>query len=216
MKNISSKILIRILLAILFVLIVIFVFLLINNKKENVSVSKKDKTSNNPRSEIIETISSSGGIDTAPSVSTSKDCSNGTPDDYLHPERFINPDGTLKCADGVVIFDHQIAPKFRRTIIPYIKEDTGVEIDLHDIDFYITLPETGETVVFEDIFYWYEDGQRTIFNTNEQLWEKWREYIEGHGTYEFGVSMIHRPTNTDISVIFKDHTTMTLRFDGLD
>lgn len=175
-----------------------------------------DKTALQEDAENSHVISTEKGVDTAPSVDTSRDCSNGTPDDYLHPERFINPDGTLKCADGVVIFDHQIAPKFRRTIIPYIAEETGVTIDLHNIDFYLTLPETGETVVYKDIFYWYEDGNRTIFNTNKLLWEEWREYIGNNSRYTFNVSMIHEPTGTDVSVIFKDHTTITLRFDGLE
>ena len=156
------------------------------------------------------------GIDTTPSESTSKDCNGGKNDDYLHPERFINPDGTLKCADGVVIFDHQITPKFIRTIIPYVKAETGYDIDLNLVDFYITLPATGEEVVYKDIFNWYVDGKRTIFNTNELLWEKWGSYIGNSHTYDFGVKMIHRPTGADISIIFNDHTTMTLYFDGLN
>ena len=197
--------------------IVFSVFLYFQNKSyKNIDKIKKQDKIEQKNLVADEVVSSVGGIDSAPDTNTSSDCNGGKSDDYLHPERFINPDGTLKCAEGVVIFDHQITPKFIRTIIPYIEDETGVTIDFNDIDFYITLLETGETVVFEDIFYWYEDGQRTIFNTNELLWEKWRDYIEGNKTYTFGVSMIHRPTNTEISVIFKDHTTMTLRFDGME
>lgn len=216
MIKISQNKIIAILSVLLVVGLVFLVILYTQERGDNPSLNKNGTSKNRPVSENTEIISSSSGIDTAPTVSTSRECNGGNNDDYLHPERFINPDGTLKCADGVVIFDHQIAPKFRRTIIPYIEDETGTTIDLQDVDFYITLLETGETVVFEDIFYWYEDGQRTIFNTNKLLWEKWRDYIEGNNTYTFGVAMIHRPTNTDISIIFKDHTTMTLLFSGLE
>lgn len=202
---------------IVFLVAIVFSIFLYFQNKSSKNIDKTKKQDKIEQSLVIdEVISSIEGVDTAPDISTGSYCNNGTPDDYLHPERFINPDGSLKCAEGVVIFDHQITPKFVRTIIPYIEDEAGVTIDFNDIDFYITLLETGETVVFEDIFFWYEDGQRTIFNTNELLWEKWHDHIEGHKTYTFGVSMIHRPTNTDISVIFKDHTTMTLRFDGLE
>lgn len=214
MIKLSQNKIILILSTVLFIAIVFLVIVYTRGPSTEIRVSKNYKDVHSGK-DIAEVISSSG-IDTAPDVNTSSDCNGGRSDDYLHPERFINPDGTLKCVEGVVIFDHQITPKFIRTIIPYIEDETGVTIDFNDIDFYITLLETGETVVFEDIFYWYEDGQRTIFNTNKLLWEKWRDYIEGNKTYTFGVSMIHRPTNTEISVIFKDHTTMTLRFDGME
>ncbi len=215
MKISHNKIII-ILSGFLGILALVLIFVLFRGSDENISVKKNKNSLSQQTFENAEIITSEKGIDTAPSADTSRDCSNGTPDDYLHPERFINPDGTLKCADGVVIFDHQIAPKFRRTIIPYIEEETGTTIDLHNIDFYLTLPDTGETVVYKDIFYWYEDGKRTIFNTNKLLWEEWSEYIGDNSRYTFNVSMIHEPTGTDVSVIFKDHTTMTLRFDGLE
>lgn len=214
--KISQNKIIVILSVFLVVVVLVLIFLLNRASDKNTSVKKNKESVSSQNLEDAQVVTSEKGIDTAPSADTSRDCSNGTPDDYLHPERFINPDGTLKCADGVVIFDHQIAPKFRRTIIPYIEEETGTTIDLHNIDFYLTLPDTGETVVYKDIFYWYEDGKRTIFNTNKLLWEEWSEYIGDNSRYTFNVSMIHEPTGTDVSVIFKDHTTMTLRFDGLE
>lgn len=157
------------------------------------------------------------GTTTSSTSNGGGDCEHGNNDDYLHEERFVNSDGSMKCADGIVIFDHQITPKFKRTIIPFVKEQSGETIDLNQVDFYITLPATGEEVVYYDIFNWYdEEGNRAVFNTNKLLWEKWRSYIEGHTTYDFGVKMIHRPTGADISIIFKEHTTMTLFFDGLE
>ncbi|MCA9353278.1 hypothetical protein KC842_00210 [Candidatus Nomurabacteria bacterium] len=148
-------------------------------------------------------------------VRTADPCKTGQNDDYLHPERFLRANGSVRCKNGVVIFDHHITPKFIKTIIPYVYEQTGVRIDLNDIDFYITLPETGEQVVYQDIFNWTENGQRAIFNTNELLWKQWRPYLEGDRTHDFGVSMIHRPTGTDVSIVFGNHDTMTLYFVGL-
>lgn len=228
-KDFTKLIVINIGLLVIVAFAVIFLFNISNSNKpleytgsesgdilqDQEGKTSTDETQTNTSSTVVST-NTGTGIDTAPDESTSKDCNVGKNDDYLHPERFINPDGTLKCADGVVIFDHQIAPKFRRTIIPYIEEETGMLIDLNGVDFYITLLETGETVKFEDIFNWYEDGKRTIFNTNKLLYERWGEYIGDNNTYTFGVSMIHEPTGADISIIFKDHTTMTLYFDGLN
>ncbi len=155
------------------------------------------------------------GINSAPAVSTAKECSTGNSDDYLHPERFINPDGTLKCADGVVIFDHHITPKFIRKIIPDVEEQTGKKIDLNQMDFYVTNMESGEEVVFTDVFNWYVNGNRTIFNTNQVLWDIWKDDLAGKRTVTFTVKLIHRPTGVNVSTLFKDHTTMTLLFVGL-
>lgn len=185
------------------------------NEDLDTNNNQNNQTSNTGNTNTVYT-NTGNNIDTAPTESTSKDCDSGKNDDYLHPERFINPDGTLKCADGIVIFDHQITPKYIRTIIPYVKEQTGFDIDFDQVDFYITLPATGEEVVYQDIFNWYENGQRTIFNTNKILWDRWGSYIGNSKTYDFGVKMIHRPTGADISIIFKDHTTMRLYFDGLN
>lgn len=142
-------------------------------------------------------------------------CSHGENDDYLHPERFYDAAGAVACPDGVVIFDHHITPKFLRTIIPYIEQETGALVDTNQVDFYITLPETGEQVVFQDIFNWYPGGTRAPFVTNVELWRLWRPHLEGEHTHTFGVKMIHRPTGADVSILFKDHTEMILYFDGL-
>lgn len=75
--------------------------------------------------------------------------------------------------------------------------------------------ESGEEVVFTDVFNWYVNGNRTIFNTNQVLWDIWEEDLAGKRTATFGVKLIHRPTGVNVSTIFKDHTTMTLLFVGL-
>ena len=143
-------------------------------------------------------------------------CKSGSNDDYLHPERFINPDGSLVCDAAGVVFDHRINTKFETTIRNAIFDSTGVWINLDFIDFFITLPETGETVKFYDIFNWCdENGNPTWFNTNQLVFNEWSEFLTGKRMHTFNVEMWDRETGILISYFWQDHTTMDLLFTGL-
>ncbi|MFN0276743.1 MAG: hypothetical protein ACKVPJ_13435 [Chitinophagales bacterium] len=141
-------------------------------------------------------------------------CNSGRNDDYLHDERFLNPDGSLKCEDPVVEFDHQIYPKFEKTVIPDLAAQTGITIDVDNINFYITNPNTGEVAVFVDIFNWCKNGKRYIFNTNKELAAIWPEF-KGQRSVVFPVEMIDMETGISVSILFRDHKTMTLTMTGL-
>jgi hypothetical protein len=163
----------------------------------------------------LDTIST-GCINTFGTNPTAQQCRTGSNDDYLHPERFINPDGSCVCDAPGVVFDHRINTKFETTIRNAIFDSTGVWIDLDNIDFFITLPETGETVKFYDIFNWCDsEGRPTWFNTNELVFARWPDFLEGKRVHTFEVEMWDRETGILISYFWQDHTTMDLLFTGL-
>lgn len=144
-------------------------------------------------------------------------CKGGRNDDYIHMERFYDQYGKLICLPNPVIFDHQINEKWNRTIKPYIFNETGVQIDDNNIDFTITLIETGESITFHDVFNWKDVyGNDIAFNTNQLVYDNWYKTLKNvKSSYTFGVKMTHIPTNTDISIIFKDHDNMTVYLKGL-
>ena len=86
-----------------------------------------------------------GCVNTSGTSPDRRGIKTGSNDDYLHPERFIDPDGNCYCDECGVIFDHRINTKFNDKIIPAIHDSTGIWIDTDLIDFYITM--NGQTVV---------------------------------------------------------------------
>lgn len=154
-----------------------------------------------------------GCVNTSGTSPDRRECKTGSNDDYLHPERFIDPDGNCYCDECGVIFDHRINTKFNDRIIPAIHDSTGIWIDTDLIDFYITM--NGQTVVFKDVFNWCEDGKPTFFNTNKEVFKVWQQELTGVAVYTFGVQMIDRETGINVAAYWKDHVYMTLYFTGL-
>lgn len=156
-----------------------------------------------------------GCIDQDGTSPDNQECKTGSNDDYLNPQRFVDGNGNCYCDDCGVMFDHRINTKFVNTIIPDIARQTGITINTDLVDFYITLPETNETVVFYDIFNWCIDGKPAPFNTNAELYKVWPDFLTGKSTHTFNVLMLDRETGLNISELWEGHTTMVLKFSGL-
>ena len=156
-----------------------------------------------------------GCVNTFGSSPNDAPCKSGSNDDYVNMNRFVDASGNCICDECGVIFDHRINTKFNNTIIPNIYEQTGVWINTDLVDFYITLPETGETVVFEDVFNWCRDGKPYPFNTNQEVFNRWTDFLTGVNVHTFNVEMIDRETGINIAFYWMEHLTMTLYFTGL-
>jgi hypothetical protein len=120
-------------------------------------------------------------------------------DDYLHEERFDS-------IYHVVIFDHIATRKMLNVFIPTLNDP---QANLCGVNLYLTNPESGQVVVFHDIFNWMNNKQKQIFNTNREIYNLWGF---SSGVKELPVKLIHVPTGNDFSF---GHTQMKLYFRNL-
>lgn len=131
-------------------------------------------------------------------------CSNITPrtypeqhpDDYLHEERFEG-------MDHVVLFDHIATRKILNVLIPTIKNP---DANLCGVDLQLTNPETGQVVIFYDIFNWVNKNGKGIFNTNKEVYNIWKFDVP---KMNLPVKMTHIPTGSDYAF---GHEVIKLKF----
>ncbi|MBC8047020.1 MAG: hypothetical protein H7Y00_09515 [Fimbriimonadaceae bacterium] len=105
-------------------------------------------------------------------------------DDYLHEERF---EGMYH----VVLFDHIVT---RKMLNVFLKTLDDPNANLCGVQLILTNPNTGQVVVFNDIFNWVNNNGKQIFNVNRELKNLWN--FSG-GAVAFPVKLIHTPTGRD-------------------